>query len=88
MQEALNNVLKHGSAGLIEVRLRRRNDGIHLMIDDNGSGFDTAAVMHSGKGTGLRNMAERARLLAGEFTLDSGLGRDTRIEVVIPDSAA
>lgn len=85
-QEALSNVLKHGSASLVEVRLRRRNDGIHLTIDDNGGGFDTAGVMQAGKGMGLMNMAERARLLAGAFTLDSGLGRGTRIAVVIPDT--
>jgi signal transduction histidine kinase len=85
-QEALNNVLKHGCASLVEVRLRRCNDGIYLTIDDNGRGFDTAGVTQSGKGMGLMNMAERARLLAGEFRLDSGLGRGTRIAVVIPDS--
>jgi signal transduction histidine kinase len=85
-QEALNNVLRHGGASLVEVTLRRRNDGIHLTINDNGSGFDTAGVRQSGKGMGLMNMAEPARLFAAEFTLDSGLGRGTRIALVIPDS--
>lgn len=87
-QEALSNVLKHGGASMVEVRLSRRKDGIHLMIVDNGCGFDSVAVLQNSKGMGLMNMAERARLLVGKFTLHSDLDRGTRIEVVIPDSAA
>lgn len=85
-QEALNNVLKHAAARSVEIRLVRIDDNIHLEITDNGCGFDYGAALSDGSGMGLMSMAERAKLLGGEFVLRSMPGQGTQIEVIIPDT--
>lgn len=85
-QEALSNVLKHATATCVEISLARVNDNIHLKITDNGRGFDYHAALSDGKGMGLMSMAERAKLLGGEFVLTSTWGQGTQIEVVVPDA--
>lgn len=84
-QEALSNVLKHASASLVEVHLERRDGRVELTITDNGQGFDASAALHSDKGIGLMSMAERAKLVGGEFRLNSSQGGGTQIGVGIPE---
>lgn len=84
-QEALSNVLKHAGADSVEISLARINENIHLRIADNGRGFDYEGALSNGSGMGLMSMAERAKLLGGEFVLTSTRGQGTRIEVVVPD---
>ncbi len=85
-QEALSNVLKHSAASQVEVQLERVNDEIHLHVRDDGCGFDYAAALHSGQGMGLLSMAERTKLLGGQFVLSSSLGVGTEIWVGLPDN--
>jgi len=85
-QEALNNVLKHAAAPRVEIRLARIDNNIHLKISDNGCGFDYEDALSDDCGMGLMSMAERTKLLGGEFVLTSTWGQGTQIEVVIPDS--
>ncbi|MFV0934130.1 PAS domain S-box protein [Pseudomonas jessenii] len=85
-QEALNNVLKHANAHSVEIKLARVNKNIHLRIADNGCGFDYEAAMSDGSGMGLMSMAERTKLLGGEFILASNWGQGTQIKVIIPDN--
>jgi len=55
-----------------------------LLIEDGGKGFDPH---DTGKGMGLKNIAERTRILGGRLKLDSAPGRGVRIEITIPISA-
>lgn len=85
-QEALSNALKHATAQVITVSLNRCDQRVFLNIDDDGCGFDYAGAMTLGKGMGLMSMAERAKLLGGDFVLKSIPGKGTEIQVVIPDN--
>lgn len=82
-QEALANVLKHAGASSVSVRLRSQDHRLILSIQDNGVGFDPQKV-ESTAGQGLRNMAERARALGGNFSVKSMQGLGTEISVQIP----
>ncbi|MBK5351345.1 PAS domain S-box protein [Pseudomonas sp. TH41] len=86
-QEALNNVLKHAAADSVQIRLARFNENIHLRIMDNGLGFDYDAALTDGSGMGLMSMAERTKLVDGEFFLTSITGQGTQILVIIPDNS-
>ena len=79
--EALNNVIKHAAASRLRVELGERDDYLHLRIEDDGAGFDTA--QRKG-GLGLRNMRERVARLHGTITITSAPGSGARLEVVIP----
>jgi signal transduction histidine kinase len=61
-QEALNNAAKYAAAAQVSVLLERRDDGVVLMIEDDGPGFDLEAVRGRAEGLGLVG-AEPAMIL-------------------------
>lgn len=80
-QEALQNIIKHARARHIAVELRYGPDRLEMSIEDDGTGFDPTALLApeaSGKGTGIRNMYHRAKLIGASFALNSRLGEGTR----------
>ncbi len=82
-QEALNNVRKHANAN--EVRLSVHNsNGITLIVEDDGKGFDTSLVYGEGRGLGVTTMHERATLIHGTCEIESEVGQGTRIHVWVP----
>jgi signal transduction histidine kinase len=87
-EEAVNNARKHAQAEQIWVRLNLIQPDLGLLeIEDNGVGFDLAAVdaSYDQRGSlGMLNMRERAELLNGLLKIDSAVGKGTRIRVLIP----
>ena len=83
VQEGLQNVVKHSDA--IEAKVVMRADGKELCLEvlDQGTGFDTAAMMRNSS-LGMVNMRERVRLVHGKIVIQSGKGEGTRIEVRVP----
>ncbi|GAB4198137.1 MAG: hypothetical protein Tsb002_32880 [Wenzhouxiangellaceae bacterium] len=78
--EALSNILRHSGASRVWAYLQHSNQRLMLSISDNGSG----ALPKSGRrdGMGLRNMRQRASLLAnGECRIEGWPGSGTRIEI-------
>jgi signal transduction histidine kinase len=87
LQEAIHNIVKHAAADRVRVRLERINDALHLVIEDNGRGFDPGSVKWvegQTRGLGLLSMKERASLSGGTFYLNSTPGKGTFIEVSWP----
>lgn len=88
IEEAVNNARKHASAAHIWVRLRPFEKEIALLeIEDDGIGFDVAAVHNSydKRGSlGMINLRERTELVTGLLNIDSAPGKGTRIQVYIP----
>lgn len=88
IEEAVNNARKHASAAHVWVRLRPFESGIALLeIEDDGIGFDVAAVHKSydKRGSlGMVNLRERTELVTGLLNIDSAPGKGTRIQVYIP----
>ena len=58
-----------------------RDDRLHIVVEDDGCGFDQAAVT---RGFGLVSMRERAGALRGSLELQSAPGGGTRLEVNLP----
>ncbi|MFN3477203.1 MAG: ATP-binding protein, partial [Candidatus Methylomirabilales bacterium] len=87
VQEALTNVVKHAQARNVSVLLERRGRIVIAVVEDDGRGFDVAAVRHSrgdGKGLGLIGIEERVSLLGGTLTVESRPGMGTTVVVKIP----
>ncbi len=84
-QEALTNAIRHAEATSVRVGLVYADDGVTLLVQDDGAGFDRVGTAHRDEqGLGLGGMADRARLLGGTFELDSTQGWGTRIRAWIP----
>jgi signal transduction histidine kinase len=82
LREAIINAMRHGRAETVTVTLCE-DPGLHLVVSDDGIGFDVAAADQSGR-LGLRSMAKRIRDVGGELAIDSAPGRGTRVEVRLP----
>jgi signal transduction histidine kinase len=81
-QEALANIARHADARLVEVDLRANEaGGVQLTVRDDGRGFETG---RSTRGLGLGGMAERARLVGGELTIESQPGAGTELCLKVP----
>ena len=82
-QEALRNAYRHARADSVSLSLSMENDGLRLVVSDDGIGFDVdspPAVPH----LGLASMRERVRLLGGKLDIDTAPGRGTRILAWVP----
>lgn len=86
VQESLANIMKHAHATEVKVTVKRTPENVTLTIEDDGRGFGPEArgANASRSGFGLTGMAERARLIGGEFRVRSVPGRGTTIMVEIP----
>jgi PAS domain S-box-containing protein len=76
-QEALNNVAKHASAHRVDVLFERQRDGIVLIVEDDGVGFDPATVREGA--FGLVGIRERAALVRGAVDIESTPRQGTTI---------
>jgi PAS domain S-box-containing protein len=81
-QEALHNVVKHAGATRASVELSESDDGLVLVIADDGSGFDVRQVPTGH--LGLAGMRTRAEQIGARLQIASEPGKGTRIEVVVP----
>ncbi|MEM7134213.1 MAG: HAMP domain-containing protein [Chloroflexota bacterium] len=84
VQEALSNARKFAETKRIRVSLFTDPDDIHLNIKDWGQGFEVALPTDEAKHLGLVGMQERAKLIGGEFSIESKLREGTNIAVRIP----
>jgi len=87
LQEAVNNIVKHARADRVRVSLDRIDEVLHLLIEDNGCGFDLDSIRcveGNTRGLGLLSMKERAFFSGGTYRITSTPGQGTRIEVSWP----
>jgi signal transduction histidine kinase len=83
LQEALRNAAKYSGVNEFEVALNGASHEIQLRVHDSGVGFD-AKQASNGHGLGLTSMKERLKLVSGELSIDSELGRGTTVFARVP----
>jgi signal transduction histidine kinase len=81
-QEALANVVKHARATSATVRIAATDDTVSIEVNDDGRGFDPAAV--GPDHFGLRSMRGRVADLGGRLEITSTPGRGTALRVEVP----
>ncbi|MCP9486845.1 MAG: histidine kinase [Gaiellaceae bacterium MAG52_C11] len=80
VQEGLANVRKHAGARCAEVWIGEHAGRRIVRVRDDGVGFEGEDVA---AGQGLKNMRLRAETIGGGFSLRSGSGRGTSVEVTL-----
>ena len=87
VQEALTNVVRYAQAKRVTVELWQQAAQLHLVIRDDGIGFDVQAAREQatqGRSLGLLGMEERALLVGGQIHIESVCQRGTEIRVCFP----
>ena len=80
-QEAVNNLVQHSRAKSARVELWQDEAGLHLVIADDGCGFDLAARAEK-TGLGIAGIKERVQLLGGKYEMISRPGAGTTISIL------
>jgi PAS domain S-box-containing protein len=85
VQESLTNILRHARADKVVISLLKDGDDYVLKVRDNGKGFDPNRKKKDS--FGLVGIRERALMLGGVASINSGPGGGTEIIVSIPRAA-
>jgi signal transduction histidine kinase len=84
-QESITNALKYARAERIQIELIYQARLVRLRVEDNGQGFDPAALAETdGVRFGLLGMRERAKQLGARLSIQSHPGRGTEVVVEVP----
>lgn len=86
-QEALANSARHSGAQSARLCLTVTDDEVHLVVSDEGNGFDPEAALSRSLNRehfGLRGMMERTKAMGGEFEVNSQPDAGARIMISLP----
>jgi signal transduction histidine kinase len=83
IQEALNNVRKHASAGSVEISVGVAGARLHVCVRDDGNGFCASAAKRQ-DAMGLSGLRERVELLQGDLQVSSAPGAGTTLVARVP----
>jgi len=86
-QESLNNVVKHAHATSISILVKKEDNRVCFIIEDDGIGFNIrqgVMPLRKNRGLGLAAINERVKMLGGSFDVQSAKGKGTRLTYSIP----
>jgi len=81
LREAVTNIQRHAHANHAEARLVVDDDGVELLVRDDGHG---GILAH---GNGLTGMRERVEALGGTLRVDAARGQGTTLTCRLPKAA-
>lgn len=81
VQEALTNTIKHAEATSLFLDLHFVDNELHILIEDNGKGFDISSIKDF---NGLNNLKSRTQSLHGLIEINSQPLIGTLIKIKIP----
>ena len=91
VRELLLNSAKHAGGSSIHITMQhRRPDKVRIIVADHGPGFDPNSLDNKRTGSqtvGLLTIRERVSSFGGEFRINSGPKRGTRITLSLPRGA-
>jgi signal transduction histidine kinase len=85
-QEATTNIVRHAGATRAAILLHLRDGALHLIVEDNGIGFNQDAKAAEGPRThlGLLGIRERVAMVGGRLEIETSPGHGTTLFVTIP----
>lgn len=81
IQEQVRNIQAHSKACVASLYLGIEEGNVHLVICDDGTGFDPTKTH---KGSGLTNMLERVKSYGGTMKVSSGKEQGCTLNICIP----
>jgi signal transduction histidine kinase len=82
IKETLNNAAKHSEATELRLQIKWQRQGLVVVVQDNGKGFDPMKA--GSERDGITNIKQRMTELEGSCQIDSQAGKGCRVEFNIP----
>lgn len=82
-QEFTNNSMKYAEAKNLSLILLKLKNSIHLMIEDDGKGFDYEKELQKVNSYGLKTIKERAKMINGKLIFSSSPGSGTILSLIV-----
>ncbi len=85
-QEGVTNILRHAHASHMGLAVKRTMQGVSMLIEDDGVGFDPShlGIDSEKRHLGLISMKERAEILGGTLEVYTAPNAGTTIQVHVP----
>lgn len=83
-QEFIQNSIKHAECSQIGIDIHYDHIPFAMQLHDNGRGFDVNEQLAHERGSGIRNMINRARMLGGLLKIQSSPGAGTSVHLSLP----
>ena len=90
VRELIANVIKHANASVLEVSIINSDEGLKVIVKDNGVGIDInrkGSHVVGESGFGLFNIRERLEYLGGSLNIESGCKKGTCVIMSLPNNA-
>lgn len=85
IQEIVHNTLKHAGATKLLIEIRKEDNIILLMTQDDGVGFDHLQMKNDSRaGLGLKNIENRSEIMKGKLYISSKKNSGTKYVIEIP----
>jgi sensor histidine kinase YesM len=90
IQPIVENAIKHGlmpldHGGSVRVTSWETPSDYCVSIEDDGAGFDTNILLDERKHIGLQNIRKRLEaMVGGSLTIESTIGKGTKVQLSIP----
>ncbi len=81
IQELITNAIKHSQADKIFVQKITDDEGLRIIVEDQGVGFNIKKIKNNGMG--LFNLKSRINKIGGKYTIESIPGQGTTIIIEI-----
>jgi two-component system NarL family sensor kinase len=84
IQESINNVIRHSQADKLSILLHFGQKNMHLIISDNGVGFNVDEKLDLSKtngSAGLSNIIKRAQVINATYAIQSSAEYGTTISI-------
>ena len=85
VKEFVHNAIKHSGAAALKLRLARQSDGLFLLTEDNGKGFDVYNTREGSKGLGLKSIENRCEMINASLKIVTKKGEGCKVIIKIPE---
>jgi signal transduction histidine kinase len=86
IQEIVHNTLKHSGAANLKLVIAQQPDGLFLISEDNGKGFNLDSIRNGSGGLGLKSIENRCEMLNATFKIITAKNQGCKIIIKVPNS--
>lgn len=84
IQEIVHNTIKHSGATTLKLLITNQPDGLLLISEDNGKGFNLSGTREASEGLGLKSMENRCEMIDATLKIVTAKNEGCKIIIKVP----